>query len=201
MPRKPPDPSPVYAMPIGALTELVDGEPFYEFVEVAWSPLRPGSQPWNQRLTTPIVKMFMHVKEGRPEVFRIEATTAPSEAESSSITSTTLREIPFQKIVDEAIAQVGQMAYLAKGVQNPLGFDESRAAIDAAGGAAVAARRRRGITPAELEAVARVYNEDTTGSPTAQVGEKLGYTYRSAVRYVGIARERGLVEKRGKGRP
>lgn len=82
----------------------------------------------------------------------------------------------------------------------PLGFRNDLERRDAVKAIRSAQRGRRGATRAELEVVAKVYNDHFDGNPTAAVKRELDYSsMRTAARRVQQAREIGLLPKTSRG--
>jgi hypothetical protein len=183
----------------GTLIELDNGQPFFDGAGLQWSRLKRapgplGTYDWSERMTSPLVSIRIVVVNGRPAVDEVRVTRFPGGAE---ITGETLSGIPIQEIVENGCQQLGYLAFLVKFNEDTSHVPDEEA-LSNAGSAAIVIRRKRATSDELLSKVAEIYS-DATVRPTRTVAEKLPTSYRSATRYVTLARERGFLPKKGKG--
>jgi hypothetical protein len=137
--------------------------------------------------TDVLVTLSLRVVDGSPILTGLSIAPVAPNGPVREITPTQVRALPVKELLDKAIHAVA--VSIADAAPHPYRTD-----LDAAGNAALRARRRRAMTDELLSAVARIVaNPDNADAPTRAVAEQLHCSYRTAGRWVAEARTRGLL--------
>jgi hypothetical protein len=154
-------------------------------------PIEADVDIYDDVLPESVITLGFRILDGRPALVNFSVRPLVNWSEGPEITPTSIRSLPVEELASEAVRYVAMS--VAAGAPAAFRRDAKKE-----GDRAVQARRRRRVMSDDLLAdVARVATENPT-APTKAVADQLHCSYRTAGRWVALARERGLLPQRGK---